>query len=263
MLLPGIVVGAIAAGALASRIRSQGGWRPELPHTVNREQVAVWAVIGGGYAALVTSRNSGTGFELPLVLLLVAAIAAAGSQLGPRSRVVVGRFAVVAALANVALMGNVQAGSSIEFQSQEDTISFSAFLFGDRYQPPAAIDTTDPWLLADPSDRQRVGDAWWAVHLELSHLLSGYQDQTEFLHQTITGSSPLMSHNTIEFAQELTAAPATSSDAPDTTGDISEVALSPRVGPSPRVLIVIRSLSGAPVVRVGHLVGVLPGRSGR
>lgn len=240
LLLPALVL--VACAVLGANRRRAAGGSARAWLSANRGLVAVAIVVGSGYAALLSTRNGGTQFEMPLEVLAVVLVVGSAPLAGLRTTRAIGTVAVVAALVNIAAVGNLRLGSGVRFSADDTVVSAATFAWGDQYQPPAAIDLgDDPDLLADPGDRRRVGDAWWDAHLELTSALHGYLVEAGSLHQTVTGGSPLMGVTTIELAQELAGQPVTSSDTPDTRLPTVGAGLSPRVGVSPRVVVVIRS----------------------
>ncbi|MCU1497026.1 MAG: hypothetical protein JWM47_979 [Acidimicrobiales bacterium] len=242
LLLPALALVAYAVVGAWRRHAAGGSARSWV--LAHRDLGAVAIVIGSGYAALLSSRNGGTQFEIPLELVAVALVVGLTPLVRTGAARVIGVVAVVAAVVNIVAIGYVRLGSGVQFQAGETVVSATVFTWGDQYQPPAAIDLgTEPWLLADPDDRRRVGDQWWAAHREVSAALHGYLEEAGSLHQTVTGGSPLMGITTIELAQELEGQPVTSSDTPDSRLSTAGQEMTARVGASPRVVVVIRSRS--------------------
>lgn len=244
LLLPGIVW--LVAGLLARRGGDASGAAlsapaPSATPSADRGLLAVVVVLASGFLALLTSGNSGIWFELPLLVLAVAAVAA----LEPRSmrlRRAVGTAVAAACVVNLLAVGTWRVGVATQFAAGDRTGSAAMLLFGDMYQPVASIRTRDPLLLSDPADRRAVGDAWQAAHEELVDELQAWREEVGGgLHLTVTGSSSLMSLNTLRLHQELTQRPPDGFDAPDSGAADLGRWLTPSVGVLPRALVVVES----------------------
>ena len=239
--MPALVVVALAAVKVVGEVRVRGA-RSVLD--AHRAHVAVWAVIVGGYLALLTSANSGIWFALPLEVLGVGAVVALAPALAPSPRRVAGTVVVAVALLNLVAVGNWPVGARHAFDAGEQQGSLAAVLFGDMYQPPTGLRTNDPLLLSERNDREAVGAQWWAAHARVADAIEAERSGDGLVHQTVTGSGQLMNANSIDLAQELSQRPATSWDAVDSTASDLSPWLTPSVGRSPRVLVVIELDSG-------------------
>lgn len=232
----------LALPALAWAVASVAGRRRrgEAPPP-GRPLAAVWLVVGVGLLVLLTTRNSGIWFELPLVVVGVAAVAGSAPT-DLRLRRWLGGAIAVAASANLLLVGNLRVGASWQWDVDGQTASAAMLLFGDMYQPVTATRTADPLLLSDPRDRRAEGDAWYEAHDQLVEVLESWRSERDGLLQlTVTGSSSLMNLNTIRLHQEDTQRPVDGFDAVDSgAADVSPW-LAPTVGALPRALVVVRS----------------------
>lgn len=244
LLLPGLVW--LVAGLLARRSTDDGvASAPRGSERAAAGLRVVVVVLASGVLALLTSGNSGIWFELPLLVLAVAGVAA----LEPRSaglRRALGVAVAAACAVNLLAVGVVRLGASAQFAAGDRTGSAAMFLFGDMYQPVTSIRTRDPLLLSDPADRRAVGAAWREAHQQVVDELQAWRDEMGGgLHLTVTGSSSLMSLNTLRLQQELTQRPADGYDAPDSGVADLDRWLTPTVGVLPRALVVVESVEEA------------------
>lgn len=247
LLIPALVLVGMALLEQRRRsraVRAAGGSRTEVLRTIvadHRDAVAVVAVVVVGYGALLTTANSGVLFELPLEVLSVVIVAALAPLVAPGPRRTLGTVLLVGAGLNLLLVGNVSLGESVQFRSGDQTLSAAGFAFGDHYQPPTALRTRDPLLLSDPTDRRAVGGAWWRANQQVAAGVDRLRSSDGLVHQTVTGSRSLINANTLELAQELQERPATATDTVDAGRADLSGSLTPTVGRSPRVLVVLDS----------------------
>ncbi len=216
------------------------------PPVDRRGLAAVGAALAVGFLSLLSTRNQGVWFEVPMELLILALAATALVTLGRLRPVAEGALLAVAAVALVVSLtdtgGDLRPDGPLHERLQ---ITFSGGLI-DKQRPLA---DADPALLApDRADREAAARRWWRLNEQVAETLDRYRSGTDdgFLFATISGNSHLLNGQSILLAQELGSLPLLPTDVPDTAGP--ERALEEHLAPTwrgthERLLVVIRSRS--------------------
>ena len=186
--------------------RGRKAWRDRLTDA-GRDRLTVWSVILVGYLSLLSSSNTGTGFDLPLVALLVAASVPLVDHLRPvwQRRVAIGAVAVAAL--NIVAIGTVFIGSrKVFYDGGEPKFSAGSLLFSETQagdEPLAGPGRLSAWNLPIEG-RNRAAAKWWKSSVELVWALDRLEARTPGgAIRTVTGSADLVSANSILLAEEI------------------------------------------------------------
>jgi 4-amino-4-deoxy-L-arabinose transferase-like glycosyltransferase len=244
------VLAVVVIGRLAARRAVAEGDAEHHPSSTidGRRVAAAAAVVIVGYFTLLTTRNQGVWFELPLELVLVALVVASTVKLGRAGRVA-GVAAVSVAIAAVAI-SLTDSGGDLPLDMSQRSIhqSLQASLYGgliDRERPLADADAA---LLAnDDEQRAAAADRWWRANIEVANTIERYRRAADGLvFVSVSGNSHLINGQSILLTQELRSLPPAPSEVPDTAASSKELSehLTPTWhGTHQRVLVMIRSRS--------------------
>lgn len=236
LLLPGIVATALVAiGLIRERRLRTDEWTDR-----RRGLVAVAAAVGIGGAALITSSNLGSWFQMPLEMLLVALLCAAADRLQGPVRRVLAAIAVVAAVANVVLMSTWQLGaahrlgaapaSSIAFGGTEISQEFDFADVDERFSAKA-----------DDAERAAAEREWHDVSLEVARKVDRLRDGAPNFRQSWFGENRLLRASTAQLTGELAGIDPGAVDQPARPEDLDRNPdlFAPPVGDEARVLIIV------------------------
>lgn len=213
-------------GGFLGRRRSGSGTR-----AVGRDLVTVWLVVGIGYAALLSSANIGVRFDLPLIVLAVAGVAGLAPLVPRPWGRPVAAVAVVAALLNMALVGQVRWAPVRSLFSAEDGKAGDLSVADPRFGWTAPV-----------AERDEAAAEWWKVSVDIAWTFDRMEGASPVdLERTAIGSSRLLSANSVLLAEEIASQgqrPITEIDANTPARDFLELATPEREG-RPNVLLVL------------------------
>jgi hypothetical protein len=244
---------AIAGGALVRTIRARGGpgdvaTRPHGDRLDRRSTLAVAALVLVGYLTLLTTRNQGVWFELPLELLLVGVVVAFAARLG-RPRWILEGAALCVAAATLGI-SMTDSGGDLPLDVNQRTFhqTVQAELYGGLIDKERPLTDADPALLSqDPAERGATAREWWEANIEVADTIERYRrDAGGLLSVSMSGNSHLINGQSILLTQELRTMPPAPLEVPDTASSTSELRehLTPmRWGTHERILVLIRSRS--------------------
>lgn len=201
LLLVALLVAVV--GAVVAHQGPRLAWR-RLRSPEHRELGVLWVIVAVGYVALLSSANLGTWFDLPLLVLVVAGtVAIAAHVRAPWSRWA-GALAVAGALANVVLVGRVGLGDRVVFQSRSSPSSLSAYLFAGSASEDVALIEVDRRFLWGSGERDQAVHDWAQANARLAQELDALDRSAGGTTRTLTGSTALLSGNSLKLTEELT-----------------------------------------------------------
>lgn len=248
LLVPALVLAALAGWELVRRVRrSDVASRRSAALAIlgrHRELVAVWVVVVMGWTALLSSRNTGTYFQLPLTVLAVAGMAGLSPLVRPPALRRLGAVFVVAAVVNLALVSRVDLGTTVRMGG--GTLAFALWAGSEGSQ---AIDFEN-------GDRRFSATASWTEREEAMRDWAEAQNATAAavdeltpsggeVYQTFVGDIRLFQASTLELAARLTKRGVSPWEAPTARSRITDapVSYAPMVGDRPRVIVAVRAAS--------------------
>lgn len=246
-----------------------------------REVLVIWVTVLGGYAALFSTANTGTWFDLPLIFLSIAGL---GALLGPERRGLpvaaddVGAGAgseppaavdapvtaveadcrpaphlvwvrrILAGAVVVVAVGTVVASlAPPSGRSGERARSLTHTLYSDTDQILTGNLDADPRLeSASQQEREEAAGEWEAANEEIVGVLHRYDVDGGNLVQSVTGSAHLVNINTLLLASETTGETIASIELPVTFETEAKLRawLTPYTASgAPRIVVRIRSTS--------------------
>lgn len=205
LLVPAVALWATAASLVWRRWRAGVLRQPISPRS--QHLVAVWGVVAWGYLALLSTANQGVAFDLPLLLLGVAGTASLIRYVPLRRRPLLGWSAAGAAVLNLVAIGHVGWGDGVTLHHDgRPVVSASEVLFaGQQVAESDLAEADDRFALgASAVRRSEAAEAWWRAAVEVVWALDRIEAETPGgAVRTATGSSPLLSANTILLAEEI------------------------------------------------------------
>lgn len=257
----GLATGLAALATIASRwlrhpIAEQNTepftWRP---HQSDRFRTffdhpltTVGAVVAIGTFTLLSTRNHGVWFELPLEALLVALVVGITAYLSPVLKAVIQASAVVIAVAAFAV-SLTDSGGQTGFEATRSALQQSQLaLYGGLIDKERPLSDADPALGSDdPTVRSTAAERWWQANIEVADAIERERRRTDNrLFVSVSGNSHLMNGQSLLLTQELRSIPLPPSEVPDTSASDEELRhhLDPKWnGTHERLLVLIRSKS--------------------
>ncbi|MFM7068419.1 MAG: ArnT family glycosyltransferase [Actinomycetes bacterium] len=235
LVVPGVVV---VTAAVVSAVR----WR-----RANR-RLAGWpaatrshAVLLVGLVGLLSSSNMGAGFQVPLDVLGVALVASVGGTLAGRWERVAASVAVLAAIANIALVSTVRPFATVPNGSA--TMSLVAFAGTEEQQhqdfalDDARFQSANGWVRRSAAER-----AWATASTQVARAVAAVDGTNGPVVVTMIGETNLLNSATLGLLAERTPQRGQLYESPATPESLLNrtVNLDPFVdGVGPRVLVAV------------------------
>lgn len=236
---------AVVATVLWDRRRGSAGgswpWR--------RGALAVAAVVLLSYGALLTTRNQGVWFELPVEVLGVALALSGLARLRPTARGAISGLAVAVALATFVISMTDPGGDlGAPGTARSARVGIQQALYGGLIDKQRPLGDADARLMSnDPSVREAAADDWWHANVAVANFIEERRvEANDRLILTVSGSSHLINNQTLLLTEELRSLPPPPTEVPDTAGPTADLLpfLEPRWrGTHDRMLVLIRSRS--------------------
>lgn len=196
-VLAGLAIVAVLADSVV-RIR-RGATVRELP-VATRGMAAVALVVVTGMAALASTANRGVWFELPVELVALSGLVAAGALVDTRPLRAVGVLAVVAAVVNMGVsLTDIGAAAPGAPRSPVQRLFYDELTQanGDTLDADPRLGSGDPGL------RRAAAQEWWSAIDEVTTVLDDRFDRYTDMRTSVAGSAQLFNASTVNLAREL------------------------------------------------------------
>lgn len=192
----------------------------------NDPLTTVGTVVLVGYLTLLTTRNQGVWFELPLEVLLVPLLVGLAARLPSRIRTSV----EIAALCLAALTFGVSltdtGGVGGTDPSTRSTLQRTQFaLYGGLIDKERPLADADPALGSDdPAVRSRTAGRWWRANVEVAEAIERRaHPRDDLLFISVSGNSHLINGQSLLLTRQLRSMSEPPSGVPDTSEPLSEL----------------------------------------
>lgn len=208
----------------------------------------IGTVVAVGYLMLLTTRNQGVWFELPLETLMVAFIVAVAARLAPPLRTTLELAAVAVAMLTFAVSLTDPGGLVGRDPSQRSSLQrVQLVLYGALIDKERPLSDADPALGSDdPAVRDRAAQRWWDANVAVAEAIEHVRAATgNRLFISVSGNSHLINGQSLLLTGELQSLPTPPSEVPDTSASASELRrhLTPTFDGLQRMLVLITSRS--------------------
>lgn len=256
----GMAAVAVAVGTATVRVlrrragqRADPGKAPPPSSTLTRllddPLSTLGAVVLVGFLTLLTTRNRGVWFELPVEVLLVSLLVGLAARFPTPVRTLFGVAAVVLSAVTFAVSLTDSGGQGgVDQTSRSRLQRAQSVLYGaliDRERPLTDVDAA--LGSDDPSVRANAATRWWRANLATAKAIERLRRSGDGpLHVTVSGNSHLLNGQSLLLAQELLGVLPPPADVPVTTGSVEELhhlLESVRRAPDRQVVVIIRSRS--------------------
>lgn len=214
--VPMVIVGFVTVGfVVASGLRwrrsgvSIRDWPP-----ARRDLAALVAVVVAGYVALMSTANLGVWFELPVELVVVVLVGAAGGLVGGVAMRRLGAAALIVSGVSFAVSLTDPGG---EYDVSTPRGLVQGMFYGglwDRSTDPVVND--ERFASNDADVRRAAADEWAAASRGLVEVLGDVTADDTYSLVTMSGSTQLVNTNTLGVAYELESVDAPDFEVPDT-----------------------------------------------
>lgn len=209
--------------------------------------VAIVIVIG--FPTLLSTRNQGVWFELPLEVLLVVLVVGLAGRLPLRARSVAEVAAVTVAVLTFAVSMTDTGGTIGTDVGRRSTLQQAQVaLYGGLIDKERPLADADPALGSDdPAVRAAAAQRWWQANVALAEEIESLRRaEGGRIAISLSGNSHLLNGQSLLLTQELRSLVPPPSEVPDTSSTTAELEthLSPEwEGTHRRLLVLIRSRS--------------------